>query len=140
MRHRKRTFKLGRTSAHRGALVSNLLKSLVEKGRIETTVAKAKELKRVADQLITCAKNDTLASRREVISKLRLQYNRLTPKERRMAKEGNTSSYNRDRLVIQKLYSEWAPKYKERQGGYTRIIRIGEQIGDNAPKCLIEYV
>lgn len=140
MRHRKDTFKLGRDSAHRRCLVANLLKSLVEHERIETTVAKAKELRRHAERLITLAKKQNLASQRLVISKLMIQYNKLTPKEQRAAKAGDTSAYNTDRKIVKKLFSNLAQRFAERNGGYTRIIKTGQRVGDNAPVCVIEYL
>lgn len=140
MRHRKQTFKLGRTSSHRRCMVANMLKALVEHGRIETTVAKAKELRRHADRLVTLAKRGTLASRRTAIAKLMINFNHLTPKEARQAKKGDLSSYNTDRKVIKKLFDELSQRYVDRDGGYTRIIRMGNRAGDTAPLCIIEYV
>jgi large subunit ribosomal protein L17 len=140
MRHAKRTFKVGRNSSHRRALIANLLKSLIEHGRIETTVTKAKELKRHADKIITLAKKDTLATRRLAIAKLMISYNPLTPKESRQAKAGDTSSYNTDRKVIGVLFNELGKRFMERQGGYTRVIRGDFRRGDNAPKCYIEFL
>ncbi len=140
MRHAKRTFKVGRNTSHRKALVANLLKSLIEHGRIETTVTKAKELRRHADKMVTLAKKNTLASRRRAISKLMISYNALTPKERRRAKEGDTSAYNTDRKVVGILFDDLGKRFSERPGGYTRIIRGGTRLGDNAPKCFIEFI
>lgn len=140
MRHRKHTFKIGRTGSHRRALIANLLKSLVEHGRITTTVRKAKELRRYADRLITIAKGDNLAARRRAAAALMVRYNALTPKETRAAKAGDTSAYNNDRQVIRKLFTEIAPRYKERAGGYTRIVRTSTRVGDNSEHCVIEYV
>lgn len=140
MRHGKRTFKIGRTVSHRRCLIANQLKSLVEHGRIETTARKAKELKRQADKLVTLAKKDTLASKRQIISTLMLSFNALTPKEARAAKNGDTSAYNTDRKVLGKLLQEIAPKYKERQGGYTRALKIAKRQGDASETCLVEYV
>lgn len=140
MRHAKHTFKIGRNASHRSSLISNMLKSLVENGRIETTVTKAKELRRHADRLITWAKQNTLSSRREVISKMKLSYNPLTPKEARAAKSGDLSSYNSDRKVMNKLFVELATRFATRNGGYTRIIRKSVRVGDNAPTCVIEYL
>lgn len=141
MRHAKRSFKVGRTTSHRRCLIANLLKSLIEHGRIETTVVKAKELKRHADKMITLAKKNTLATKRLAKGRLMLSYNPLTSKEARAAKAGDTSMYNTDRTILGKLFGELGQKYMERQGGYTRIIRLdGTQKGDNAHKCLIEFV
>ncbi len=139
MRHGKHTFKLGRTSSHRRCMIANMLKSLVEHERIETTVAKAKELRKHADKLITMAKEDTLFSRRKAIATLMVTYNTLAPKEARLAKTGNTAAYNGDRKVIGKLF-DLSKRFAHRNGGYTRIIRKSQRMGDNAPTCFIEYL
>ncbi len=140
MRHGKHTFKVGRTGSHRRCMLANMLKSLIENDRIETTVVKAKELRRHADRLITMAKKDTLAARRNAIAELMVSFNPLTAKEARAAKKGDRSSYSRDRLVIDKLFGELKNRFTTRQGGYTRIIRAGDRVGDNAPTCYIEYL
>jgi len=140
MRHAKRTFKIGRTASHRRCLIANQLKSLVEHGRIETTVTKAKELRRHADRLVTHAKKGTLAARRQIISKLMISFNALTPKEQRAAKAGDTSAYNTDRKVVKKLLEEVTPRMKDRAGGYTRIVRVQTRAGDAAETCIIEFV
>ncbi len=140
MRHRKRTFKIGRTSSHLRCLMANMLKSLIEHGRIETSVTKAKELRRHADQMITLAKKGTLASRRSAIGEMMITFNSLTSKEARSAKNGDTSAYNSDRKIIDKLFGELAEKYADRQGGYTRIIRTFPRLGDNSERCIIEYI
>lgn len=140
MRHRKNTCKLNRTSSHRRALFANMLKSLIEHGRIETTVPKAKFLKRGADKMVTLAKENTLHSKRRAIAELQIRYNTLTPKEARLAKAGDTRAYNTDRQVIDKLFGEIGPRFKDREGGYTRILRLGQRQGDNASICLIEYL
>ena len=140
MRHQKRTFKVGRTGSHRSAMIANMLKSLVDSGRISTTVVKAKELRRHADRLITLAKKNTLADRRRAIADLRVSFNPLTPKEARNAKQGDTSAYGKDRLVINKLFGELRTRFEGRNGGYTRIIRSKTRVGDNAPTCYIEYL
>ncbi len=120
--------------------MANMLKSLVEHESIETTVAKAKELRRLADQLVTLAKEGTLQSRRAMIAKMMVRFNPLSTKEARAAKKGDFSAYNTDRRVVRKLFDEMAPRYSERDGGYTRIIRMGHRSGDRAPLCLIEYI
>lgn len=140
MRHGKHTFKVGRNCGHRRSLIANMLKSIIEHGRIETSVTKAKELRRHADRLITLAKKNTLASRRNAIGALMLSYNPLTSKEARSAKKGDTSVYNNDRLVLDKLFNELAKRFTSRNGGYTRIIRSSQRVGDNAPTCVIEYL
>ena len=140
MRHGKDTFKIGRTASHRRCMIANMLKSLIEHGRIETTERKAKELRRHADHMITLAKQNTLASRRKAIAELMITYNVLTSKEAKAAKSGNLEAYNGDRKVIGKLFNELGPRFIERQGGYTRIIKKTFRVGDNAPLCLIEYI
>lgn len=140
MRHQKRTVKLNRNSSHRRAMVANMLKALVEHGRIETTVPKAKELRRHADRLITLAKKNTLATRRAAIAKMMISYNPLSSKEVRSAKKGDTSSYNTDRKVVGKLFDELSQRYVARDGGYTRIVRKENRQGDSSPLCIIEYV
>ena len=140
MRHGKHTFKVGRTCGHRRSLLANMLKSLIEHGRIETTVAKAKELKRHADRMITLAKKNTLSSRRQAISSLMLHYNPLTSKEAKEVKKGDTAVYNVDRIIMNKLFGELSARFTTRNGGYTRIIRNKQRAGDNAPTCLIEFL
>ena len=140
MRHKKHTFKVGRTGSHKRCMLANLVKSLIDKERIETTIAKAKELRRHAEFAITLAKKDTLASRRRAISSLMISYNELTCKQKRKAKAGDISSYNVDRKIINKLFGILKDRYKDRAGGYTRIINKSFRVGDSAPTCFIEYV
>lgn len=140
MRHGKHTFKIGRTSSHRRCMLANMLKSLVEHERIETTVTKAKELRRHADKLVSLAKKNTLSSRREAIAKMMITYNTLTPKEARAAKSGDTSAYNTDRRVVNKLFIDLAQRFATRNGGFTRIIKGDNRVGDNAQNCFIEYL
>ena len=140
MRHGKDTFKIGRTASHRRCLIANMLKSLIEHGRILTTERKAKELRRHADHMVTLAKENTLASRRRAIAELMITYNALTTKEARAAKAGKTTGHNGDRKVINKLFSELGPRFATRNGGYTRIIKSDFRVGDNAPSCYIEYL
>lgn len=141
MRHAKHTFKVGRTGAHRRAMLANMLKSLIENERIATTVVKAKELRRHADRMITLAKKDSLAARRKAIAELRITFNPLTSKEARVVKKtGDETAYNRDRKIIRKLFGEMKDRFGTRNGGYTRIIRTGDRVGDSAPTCYIEYL
>lgn len=140
MRHRKHTFKIGRTSSHRRCLIANMLKSLIEHGRIETSVTKAKELRRHADRMITLAKENTLASRRRAISALMISFNALDSKEARAVKQGNDAVYNGDRRVIQKLFADLGVRFAQRKGGYTRILRTGTSVGDSSEQCIIEYL
>ncbi len=116
MRHRKHTFKIGKTSSHRKAMMANLLTSLFSHSRIKTTIVKAKELRRWADKMITCAKIGDLHNRRKAISVIR------------------------DIEAVRTLFDEVAPKFKNRQGGYTRIIKVNNRKGDNAELCYIELV
>lgn len=140
MRHKKNTCKLNRTSSHRRCMFANMLKSLIENERIETTLAKAKALRRYADQMITLAKKNTLATRRKAIAEMMIRFNSLTDKQERAVRTGDISCYNTDRMVINKLFSELGPRFSNRQGGYTRIIRSKKRVGDNAQTCIIEYL
>ena len=140
MRHRKNTTKLNRTTTHRNTMFSNMLKSLIEHERIETTVPKARALKRYADQMITIAKENNLAAKRRAIAKLRVRYNALTPKEARQAKAGDTSAFNTDRRVVDKLFTDLGPRFANRKGGYTRVTKLGVRQGDNCQTCIIEYL
>lgn len=114
MRHRLGLRKLNRTSAHRLAMFRNMSVSLLRHEAIKTTLPKAKELRRVVEPLITLAKNPTLANRR-------LAFNRL-----------------RDREIVQKLFDEIGPRFANRNGGYTRILKMGFRPGDNAPIAYME--
>jgi large subunit ribosomal protein L17 len=116
MRHGKKFNHLGRKSAHRKAMLSNMACSLIEHKRISTTVAKAKALRGFVEPLLTKSKEDSTHSRRTVFSYLQ----------------------NKD--VVSELFREVAPKIVNRQGGYTRIIRTGYRLGDNAEMCMIELV
>jgi large subunit ribosomal protein L17 len=116
MRHRHGLRKLNRTSSHRLAMLRNMTNSLFTHEVIKTTLPKAKELRRVAEPLITLSKDPTLANRR-------LAFNRL-----------------RDRDVVGKLFNELGPRYKARPGGYLRILKFGFRQGDAAPMALVELV
>jgi large subunit ribosomal protein L17 len=116
MRHGHGLRKLNRTSSHRLAMLRNMSNSLLRHERIKTTLPKAKELRRVIEPLITLGKEPTLANRR-------LAFNRL-----------------RDRAMVGKLFDELGPRYKARNGGYTRILKFGFRVGDNAPMALMELV
>lgn len=140
MRHLKKTVKLGRDSSHRRCLFANMLKSLIVNGKIMTTLGKAKALKSEAEKMITLAKKNTLASRRQAIQELMIRYNALTSKEAREAKEGKTDVYNDDRKVLDILFGSLRSRFETRQGGYTRIVKHKRRVGDNAPTCIIEYL
>lgn len=140
MRHGKNTFKFNRDSGHRRCLIANMLKALITHGKIETTVAKAKVLKSHADKMITLAKRNTLATRRKAIADLMIRHNALTSKEAKAVKKGDTSSLNGDRTIIKKLFDEYGKRFETREGGYTRVTRLATRRGDNAEKCIIEYL
>jgi len=127
MNHRKAFRKLNRTASHRRALLRNLATSLVLHNRIETTLPKAKELKRVADKLVTLAKKDSLHARRQAMTFL-FAINRHA--------EGSAEKLT----PVHKLFTEIAPRYAERNGGYTRVIRTRKRDGDKAQLALIEFV
>jgi large subunit ribosomal protein L17 len=116
MRHLKQGRKLGRTTAHRKALLRNLATALLEHERITTTEPKAKELRRVADRLVTLGKRGNLHARRQALQVVQ------------------------SNAVVQKLFNEIAPRFAERQGGYTRILRLGYRPGDAAAMAVIELV
>lgn len=116
MRHRKSGVKLGRTSSHRDAMFRNMAISLFEHELIRTTLPKAKELRRVAEPLITLAKVDSVANRR-------LAFSRTRSKE-----------------MVGKLFTVLGPRYKARNGGYLRILKAGNRPGDNAPMAYVELV
>lgn len=116
MRHRSGLRKLNRTSSHRLAMFRNMAVSLLEHEAIKTTLPKAKELRRVVEPLINLAKEPTLANRRLAFSRLR------------------------DRDIVTKLFNDIGPRIKERNGGYTRILKMGFRQGDNAPMAYMELV
>ena len=116
MRHNKKFNHLGRTASHRKAMLANMAISLIKHKRITTTVAKAKALKKYVEPLLTKSKNDTTNSRRVVFS------------------------YLQDKYAVTELFKEISVKIADRPGGYTRIIRTGHRLGDNAEMCFIELV
>ena len=116
MRHRHGLRKLNRTSEHRLAMLRNMMNSLIEHEVIKTTVPKAKELRRVIEPMLTLGKEPTLSNKRLAFDRLR----------------------NRDN--VSKLFNELGPRYKARPGGYTRILKMGFRVGDNAPMALVELV
>lgn len=116
MRHRKSGRKFNRTSAHRKAMFRNMTASLVEHELIKTTLPKAKELRRVAEPLITLSKTDSVANRRLAFARLRSD------------------------AAVAKLFGELGPRYSERPGGYLRILKCGFRAGDNAPMAFVELV
>lgn len=116
MRHRKRSVKLSRTDSHRRAMFRNMVTSVLDKERIETTLPKAKEARRFTDRMVTLGKRGTLHARRQALS------------------------YIMDKGVVSKLFSELAARFAERNGGYTRIIRTGFRRGDGAEMAILELV
>ncbi len=116
MRHRKSGRKLNRNSSHRKAMFRNMAASLVEHESIRTTVPKAKELRRVIEPMITSAKQDNVAKRRQAFDRIR------------------------DKSAVGKLFSVLGPRFADRPGGYTRILKCGMRPGDNAPMAIIEFV
>ena len=117
MRHKRKTVKLGRSQAHRDALLANQAVSLIEHNRIKTTLAKAKAVRPFAEKLVTIAKKKTLHARRTALSILR---------------------HNED--AVTKLFAEVAERSAERKGGYTRIIKLGQRKSDSAPMAFLEWV
>lgn len=116
MRHRIAGRKLGRTTSHRWAMFRNMAHSLVAHGRIQTTLNNARELRPFADHLVTLGKKGSLAARRQAFW------------------------FVRSETMVKKLFSEVAPLFKDRQGGYSRILKLGYRLGDSSPMALIEYV
>ena len=116
MRHKVASFKIGRSGAHRRAMLANMACSLFTSGRIETTVVKAKELRRFAERLITIAKKGDLHRRRIAAARLG------------------------DKRIVKKLFEEIAPSFAGRNGGYTRILKLGQRRGDAAETCIIMLV
>ena len=116
MRHRKSGRKLNRTSSHRKAMFANMAAALIRHEQIVTTLPKAKELRPFVDKLVTLAKKGDLAARRMAISKVR------------------------DQEMVRKLFDTIGPRYEERNGGYTRVLRAGYRYGDSAPVAVIEFV
>lgn len=116
MRHKRKGRKLGRTSAHRKAMLNNMVVSLFQHERIKTTEPKSKELRRTAEKLITLAKRGDLHARRLAAKRVH------------------------DKGVLQKLFTDIGPRYADRNGGYTRIVKLGTRFGDGAPMAVIELV
>ncbi|MFT3779296.1 MAG: 50S ribosomal protein L17 [Ottowia sp.] len=116
MRHGNGLRKLNRTSAHRQAMLRNMMNSLIAHEAIKTTVPKAKELRRVVEPMITLAKQDSVANRRLAFARLR------------------------DDASVAKLFTELGPRFKARPGGYTRILKMGFRVGDNAPMAFVELL
>ena len=116
MRHRVSESKLGRTTAHRRAMLANMASSLIKHGRIETTLPKAKALRGLADRLVTLGKSGTLAARRRAVALIR------------------------DKNAVKVAFDDLAKRFSSRNGGYTRILKLGYRHGDSAPMAVIEYL
>jgi large subunit ribosomal protein L17 len=116
--------KLGRTSAQRKALLRDLVTDLIINERIETTEMKAKELKRLADKMVTLGKKGTLAARKQAAQTVRYE----------------TANEETGQNAVQKLFEDIAPRYAERNGGYTRVLKLGPRRGDGAEMAIIEFV
>ena len=123
MRHNKQRHKLGRSSAHRKALLANLCKEIIDHERIKTTEAKAKAVKPQIEKLITLAKRGDLHARRQAMAAL-----------------GCTDASGQGKALVYKLFAEVGPRYSERQGGYTRIMKLGPRRSDSTEMVLIELV
>src|SRR5688572_15920123 len=142
MRHLKRTAKLGRTSEHRNMMLANLVCSLIKHKRVTTTLAKAKAARSVADKMVTLGKSGTLHDRRLAAARLHQQ-----SKSQHESKEAR-EKWKKNEDVVRILFDEIAPVFKERRGGYTRIIRLGGTVGkyagqrqgDSAEMVLLEWV
>src|SRR5256885_14516181 len=133
MRHLKRTAKLGRTGEHRNAMLANLVCSLIKHKRVTTTLAKAKAARSVAEKMVTLGKRGTIHARRLVASRLRHNSKRMLPSKEQIAKA-------RQNDVVRILFDEIAPAYKERAGGYTRIVKMHQRQGDAATLAILEWV
>jgi len=121
MRHRVHTFKIGRSGAHREAMLANMIMSLIEHGQITTSLVKAKEARRVAEKLVTMAKSPTIHHRRLAVARLQAR-----GIERKM--------------LVKKLFEEIAPGFADRAGGYTRILKLGRRLGDAAEMSILQWV
>ena len=123
--------KMGRNSTQRKALIRDLITDLIINERIETTLFKAKELQRLADKMVTLGKKGDLAARRQAAKLIRFELATEVNEDGEVVKE---------QYAIQKLFKEIAPKFSDRNGGYTRVLKTGPRRGDSAPMALIEFV
>ena len=140
MRHLKRTAKLGRTSEHRSAMLANLVCSLIKHKRVETTLAKAKAARSVAEKMLTLGKSGTLHDRRLAAARLRQQAR--THFQGTPTKKGKTlrEAWRKNEDVVRILFDELAPAMKERRGGYTRIVKMHQRRGDASQLAILEWV
>jgi large subunit ribosomal protein L17 len=140
MRHLKRTAKLGRTSTHRNAMLANLVRSLIKHKRVQTTLAKARAARPVAEKIVTLGKRNTLHARRLVAARLHSQarsHFKGTPKVKgKVLRE----EWRQNEDIVRILFEDIAPVFKTRPGGYTRIIKLGERQGDAAQLAILEFV
>jgi len=134
MRHLKRTAKLGRTSEHRNAMLVNLVSSLIKHKRVTTTLAKAKAARSVADKMVTLGKKGTIHARRLAAARLRSQGKSLEQSKEERKK------WRQNEDVVHILFDQIAPVFKSRNGGYTRIVKLGERRGDVAKMAILEWV
>ena len=134
MRHRKRTAKLGRTGKHRNAMLANLVCSLIKHKRVATTLAKAKAARSVAEKMLTLGKAGTIHARRLAAARLR-QHARTLHKSK-----AEREAWRLKEDVVRILFEDLAPGFKERNGGYTRIIKLGQRQGDAAQRAILEWV
>jgi large subunit ribosomal protein L17 len=134
MRHLKRTAKLGRTSEHRNAMLVNLVSSLIKHKRVTTTLAKAKAARSVAEKMVTLGKKGTIHARRLAAARLRFQGRSLEQNKEQRKK------WRKNEDVVHILFDQIAPVFKDRKGGYTRIMKLGERRGDVAKMAILEWV
>ena len=134
MRHLKRTAKLGRTSEHRNAMLANLVCSLIKHKRVATTLAKAKAARSVAEKVVTLGKRGTIHARRLVTARLHTRGPGVQLRKDEMKK------WREQEDVVRILFDEIAPAFKERNGGYTRIVRLHQRQGDAAQAAILEWV
>ena len=133
MRHLKRTAKLGRTGQHRNAMLANLVCSLIQHKRVNTTLAKAKAARPVAEKMVTLGKSGTMHARRLAAARLKFNPRRALPSKALRAKA-------RKEDVVRILFDEIAPVFKSRNGGYTRIVKLNRRQGDAAELAILEWV
>ena len=134
MRHLKRTAKLGRTGTHRNAMLANMVCSLIKHKRITTTLAKAKAARSVAEKMLTLGKSGTLSDRRLVSARLHARGRSLE-----LSKE-KQKEWREKEDVVRILFDELAPLFKDRRGGYTRIVKLNQRNGDSAQLAILEWV
>ena len=134
MRHLQHTAKLGRTSEHRNAMLANLVSSLILHKRVTTTLAKANAARSVAEKMVTLGKKGTIHARRLAAGRLHYQGRSLTQSKEERKK------WRADNDVVHILFDQIAPVFKDRKGGYTRVVQLGERRGDVAKMAILEFV